>query len=1058
MYYQNESDETLVMLTLAGEQRAYEVLVTRYQKSVVASAISVTKNHFMAEDAAQDAFVTGWMKLNTLQEPKKYGSWICRIARNCALNMINRYRSFLPIDTVENLNVSGDSAENPAQAYALSEERNEVNKTVEMLPEKIKQIIRLHYYEGLSIAEIADRMRIAQGTVKRQLHDGRKRLRKELCAMNEKYSDTLVERVMKKVEELKLWQLKNDKNGFEKVYKEVLSDVEELPESSRKQHALADVLMRGWWWIPGKKNDALFARIVDAATEGKNEEVMTFIVAREDSKVYGGARVDFIRDKQIPRLRQAGFVKTLGREWFWLGYYLFKDGKEDEGNAAFAKVEEILSKEDAYRILVPYARKMNEELKSRYKDKPMECYSIWGGVHEYRVIDGVPRYWSDTDFCKGYLVSLEPNGDFIFKNASSCDGNFFADIAVGENFVGSDGTKLTYLSNNETVDTSAGIFENCQLWEVRRWRDNAIKVVCRSYYKDGVGIVRQDLTADGVTEIRTLKTYDIKGGKGLLPFAQNNTWEYVSDYSPDIVSSELKITVAFADDERILLSCWSNTERLKYDETSWTDMIQEIANDYCHSKPNGGEYICDVYPAIERAETLAKTPMEKAYTKAAASVARRILETDTAFNPNYTATGHWNFFNRNYIRKKADIISITDYNPRWSFEWKSTGSMKPAEDPILYNDILGILQDAANCLWSDEWYIGVSPIIEYTRFDNTVKTQIICDDGGTVTTKAGTFENCFKLSLDISGMNDGLSYRSGKKVYYFADGIGIVRTENEYCSGTKTAVYELTSYEGTGEGYMPVCDGLVRRYDAIGLTDGFVGAVEYTYVADGDGDIVVFADRTGIRELPPPITIYSAIEDEVIEDQLWEAKKHKESRLRHDVNNFRLLCHFLGRDSRYWAAPDKAVAWNKYRLQTLEGLGYGTVPDAWLGLYASTSFRTACALFGRGKKEEGYEWLERAFEAYPKWDAIPEGAEMDVGDPLIFSGIKVIKGKTLLKLPDETLEPITYDWLFEGSCKLMRYGMTAPRGWEWFNSVREEERFKEYVERAKKMADEFGKK
>ena len=50
MYYRNEPDETLVMLTLAGEQTAYEVLVTRYQKAVVSAAVAVTKNHFMAED------------------------------------------------------------------------------------------------------------------------------------------------------------------------------------------------------------------------------------------------------------------------------------------------------------------------------------------------------------------------------------------------------------------------------------------------------------------------------------------------------------------------------------------------------------------------------------------------------------------------------------------------------------------------------------------------------------------------------------------------------------------------------------------------------------------------------------------------------------------------------------------------------------------------------------------------------------------------------------------------------------------------------------------------
>ena len=203
MYYKNETDETLVMLTLAGEQSAYEVLVTRYQKAAVASAMAVTKNSFMAEDAAQDAFVTAWMKLNTLQDPKKYGSWVCRIARNCALNTVSRYRSFLPLETVENLDTAEDRSQNPAELYAQSEERDEVNKSIEMLPEKVRQIVYMHYFEDLSIAEIADRMRISEGTVKWQLHDGRKRIRKELCAMNEKYSDTLVQRVMKKVEELK---------------------------------------------------------------------------------------------------------------------------------------------------------------------------------------------------------------------------------------------------------------------------------------------------------------------------------------------------------------------------------------------------------------------------------------------------------------------------------------------------------------------------------------------------------------------------------------------------------------------------------------------------------------------------------------------------------------------------------------------------------------------------------------------------------------------------------------------------------------------------------------
>ena len=441
---------------------------------------------------------TAWMKLNTLQEPKKYASWVCRIAKNCALNMISRYRSFLPLDVVDNLNITDDGAENSAELYALSEERNEVNKSIEMLPEKVRQIIRLHYFDDLSIAEIADRMRISEGTVKRQLHDGRKRIRKELCAMNEKYSDTLVQRVMKKVEELKLWQVKNDKSGFEKEYSQVLREVEELPECTEKQHALADVLMRGWWWLPGKKNDALFARIADAAMEGKNEEVMTFIVAREDSKVYGGARIDFIRDKQIPRLEKAGFVKALGREWFWLGYNLFREGKVENGRAAYDKVEAILSKEDAYCILVPYARKMEEILASDYKDKSEKRYLIGANAEEYRSINNDLCFWNSEGFGEGYMNSIDRTVRHIFRSSSRCDGKFFADISLGETFVGTDGATLSFVSGSETVETPCGKFENCQLWITKLWDDDG-KSIFKSYYKDGIGIVRHDHTNDGIT-------------------------------------------------------------------------------------------------------------------------------------------------------------------------------------------------------------------------------------------------------------------------------------------------------------------------------------------------------------------------------------------------------------------------------------------------------------------------------------------------------------------------------------------------------------------------------
>ena len=1053
MYYQNESDETLVMLTLAGEQNAYEILVTRYQNTVISSAITITKNRFMAEDAAQDAFVTAWMKLNTLQEPQKYASWVRRIAKNCALNMINRYRSFLPLDIVDNLNINDSGAENPAERYALSEERSEVKKTVEMLPQKVRQIIHLHYFEDLSIAEIADRMRISEGTVKRQLHDGRKRIRKELCAMNEKYNDTLVQRVMKKVEELKIWQIKNDKSGFEKVYKEVLREVEELPECQEKQHALADVLMRGWWWIPGGKNDALFKRIADAAMEGKNEEVMSFIVSREDSKVYYDEGINFIKEKQIPRLEKAGFVKTLGMEWFWLGYELFRNGKKEEAHEAYNKVNEILEKEDSYRILVPYALKIEEESEGRYKNTLKDHYIIGATAEEYRTFNGKLCRFSHKDISRGCVRAVNRNGHRIFSNASECDGYFFADISIGETFFGSDGTALSFISDNETVNTPAGKFEGCKLWQIKRWTDEG-KTTFRTFYKDGIGIVRQENTTDGVTETYSLIRYEIKGGKGLLPLFTGNTWEYTDNYSPDIISSEISITVSYADENRVVITNWYNTERKDYDTDSWIDTVQQIANEYVHYDKDGKWHICDIYSIIDRAEKLAITPMQKAHTRLAASVARRILDTDQKINPDRTATGHWNFFGRNYIRKKNDGLYLTTYNTRWSFEAKDFNGMGYAEDPILFNDILGILQDATNCLWADEWQIDTAPTVEYSLYDTPIKTQITCENGGTVKTKAGNFENCLKISLDICGMEEGWSYRNGKKVYYFAEGIGIIRTENEYCGGAKTAVYELTSYEGTAEGFMPLADGLVRRYDALDLTDGFVGAVEYIYAEDEDGDIVVFSDQTGIREIPPPITQYCAIQGETIEQQLWDEGKWEEGHMKYAANNFHLLQHIISRPSRNRNDAKRSIELHDFYMKLMELFGKdGEVPPAWYSLYALSAIIRSAALFGDGRKEDGYNSLDIAVKYCEKIAQLKSGDQLDTGNEVLLGGIKYEYGKGFIVTPDGSKEPVAYEHQMNFRARTLVYCLTASSGWEWFNSVRDEDRFKEYIEQAREIAD-----
>ena len=1038
--YRGQTDETLVMLSLAGEMRAYEMLVEKYERTVIAAAFSVTHSRFMAEDAAQDAFVTAWMKLNLLREGEKFGAWVCRIAKNCAKNTVMRYQSYLSLDEVGESLLSGDFEADPARLTADTEQRDLLHKSVSRLPEKVSEIIRLYYFEDLSIAEIARRLHLAEGTVKWQLNNGRKKLRKELCAMNEEMNDAFVRRVMKKVEELKSWQYKNCKDGFADVYKDVLRDVGELPESEKKYHAKADVLLRGWWWLPGAPNDALFAEIKDAALRGHNDDVMRFISIREHQKMWGDGRQKFIKEVQIPKLKEDGFVKALGSAYFWLACGYLNDKKWDEARENLTEAVSVLPKNDLYHAAATGWLTQMEKLSSDFADVHEKKYNIYAGSAECRIANGRLRRYVEEGTRFGTLYSVDLDADRVLRNASRCDG-YFTDpsLTVGETFTGSDGSTLTYEADGVSVSTPAGTFDGCALWTVRHE-----DTVYKTYYKDGVGIVRQEKRCDGITETRTLCSYKIVGGTGLIPCAEGNTWQYTGGYDESILTQSSTVTVHFADEDTCIFADASHLHRHRYDENSWLDTISEIRNEYFD-----GEHVCDVSAAIERAFALAETPMQKAHTKAAASVAKRIMDTNPEFNPDCTETGHWNFFARRKAHRKGGKIRLNS-NFRYSFELKNTDGT-PSCDALLYNNLWDLLRFSADCVWSDEWQAGKTVTEEFLLWDGEpIKTNILCEDGGSVVTKAGTFENCLKITMESEGFEDGHNYFGVNKEFYFAEGVGIVRTVNHVCDGAADAVYELTSYEGIGEGYMPLADGLVRRYDGIGFFDGYVGWMEYTYVADEDGTVVIFEDRAGVRKKPEKMREYTTY-GESLEEPLFDAGNYKGAHLRYAVNLYHEMLHMLTRPSWNRTNHARSAGLNGFKMQTIESFG-DTVPPAWEGIYSRIALIRAAALFSYGQREEAYRCLDLAFEYCEKWTARKMGEELDTGKVELFGGVKLVKGKDVIILPDGTKEPTADTHTWWGADNIY-HAMTAKKGWEWFVSEREQPRYQTYVERAREMME-----
>jgi len=837
MVYLEQSDETLVALTLAGNQRAYEGLVVRNQKKVLSAAYYVTHNWYMAEDAAQDAFVTAWMKLDLLKEPSKYGAWVCRIAANCAKRMLVRFREYLDIDILEN--ASDWQVQGMAEDMIFREEQEEVRGSVGRLPEKIKEVIRLHYFEGLSIQDIARRTLAPEGTVKWQLHEGRKRLRKELGAMNENEKDSLVVKVMKKVQELKNWKLKNSKMGFEEAYSDVLREVEKLPESEDKCRALADTLLCGWWWIPGQENDALLSRIKEAAVKGRNEEVLGFVMAIEEEKLSGEDYIQFVLQTQIPFLNKRGFTKTLGREWFWLGCRYFGMGEAAKGYEAYERALSALGPEDVYYACTLSAR-WGEQLKEeRYAAANPSQYKITCEGEEWRVVDGVLRFWSEP----GYNIGYNRKGHIAYSpsyNVSGCDRYFYLPgLKVGETYTGSDGGTLTFAAKDVTAETACGRFEGCELW-VTANKERPY----RTFYKPGVGIVRQE--REGRREVMLLSDYHIEGGEGLIPCKEGNSWKYLCVGTNSSMKAEQEMKMIFSDSGKAIVEVCTLLDYTSYDENCWGDMAARMINEYWREE-DGETLLADVSPWMERMKQLAESPCQRAYTASACQVMERIFRTDQVFHPQRTQSGHWNFFQEcTLLRENGAIVAEDDFCD--SFEWKDLAGTGKAGYQMSCNDLMGILQDAAGCIWSDQWEKDVSHLSERMLFERSVSVQSLLREAGPVTTTAGTFEDCVELVLKVKGLDGGFAYRGGRKEYVFAKGVGIVRATH-HRNQEETAVYELTSYTGSGQGYMPVERGFMRHYDAVGLTDGYVAYAEYTFEEDETGLLRMFEDKCGVRSL-----------------------------------------------------------------------------------------------------------------------------------------------------------------------------------------------------------------
>jgi RNA polymerase sigma-70 factor (ECF subfamily) len=179
------TDEVLVDRARAGDLAAFELLMRRHNRRVYRTIRSVLREGAEIEDAMQDAYVAAFTHLEQFQGTSRWSTWLCRIAFNEALARVRRGRRFVSIDDVheDTMNdLSQPRALDPERAAGGRELAGVLEAAIDRLPDIYRSILMLRQIEGLSVAETAAVLDVAEEVVKTRLHRARALVRAALDA------------------------------------------------------------------------------------------------------------------------------------------------------------------------------------------------------------------------------------------------------------------------------------------------------------------------------------------------------------------------------------------------------------------------------------------------------------------------------------------------------------------------------------------------------------------------------------------------------------------------------------------------------------------------------------------------------------------------------------------------------------------------------------------------------------------------------------------------------------------------------------------------------------
>jgi RNA polymerase sigma-70 factor (ECF subfamily) len=196
----SDADTLLVQRTLAGDQRAFEMLVVKYQRRVERLIGRMVRDSDLVQDIAQETFIRAYRALGQFRGEAQFYTWLYRIAVNTAKKQLMELKrdpvvlmsSLKSADEDETSGVEHElngqvaDAETPEAVLASKEIAEAVNAAMEALPKELGQAIVLREIEGLSYEEIAEALDCPIGTVRSRIFRAREAISARIKPMLER--------------------------------------------------------------------------------------------------------------------------------------------------------------------------------------------------------------------------------------------------------------------------------------------------------------------------------------------------------------------------------------------------------------------------------------------------------------------------------------------------------------------------------------------------------------------------------------------------------------------------------------------------------------------------------------------------------------------------------------------------------------------------------------------------------------------------------------------------------------------------------------------------------